>query len=200
MDRFINNLRVLWRTERAIADIKLRHALARSGLNVAAAVLALIALLMFEVAAFFALRDLWSTTHSGAGSRGRKSRDCRNIVADRRSKKAGTRTRPRQRDSSPHDGCAAGRCAASAGGYRVCWTGAKTSPRQRAAADRAARDHSYECVEEEDRAEIGSLPEAALRKQSWAISRFWARGIPCSARSRRSRASRRHRRRASSRS
>ena len=62
MDRFINNLRVLWRTERAIADIKLRHALARSGLNVAAAVLALIALLMFEVAAFFALRDLWSTT------------------------------------------------------------------------------------------------------------------------------------------
>jgi hypothetical protein len=61
MDRFINNLRVLWRTERAIADIKLRHALARSGLNVAAAVLALIGLLMFEVAAFYALRDVWST-------------------------------------------------------------------------------------------------------------------------------------------
>jgi hypothetical protein len=61
MDRLINNLRVLWRTERAIADIKLRHALARSGLNVAAAVLALIGLLMFEVAAFYALRDYWST-------------------------------------------------------------------------------------------------------------------------------------------
>jgi hypothetical protein len=61
MDRLINNLRVLWRTERAIADIKLRHALARSGLHVAAAVLALIALLMFEVAAFYALRDHWST-------------------------------------------------------------------------------------------------------------------------------------------
>jgi hypothetical protein len=61
MDRLINNLRVLWRTERAIADIKLRHALARSGLNVAAAVLALIGLLMFEVAAFYALRDFWST-------------------------------------------------------------------------------------------------------------------------------------------
>jgi type VI protein secretion system component VasK len=61
MDRFINNLRVLWRTERAIADIKLRHALARSGLNVAAAVLALIGLLMFEVAVFYALRDVWST-------------------------------------------------------------------------------------------------------------------------------------------
>lgn len=61
MDRLINNLRVLWRTERAIADIKLRHALARSGLHVAAAVLALIALMMFEVAAFYALRDFWST-------------------------------------------------------------------------------------------------------------------------------------------
>lgn len=61
MDRFVNNLRVLWRTERAIADIKLRHAIARSGINVAAAVLALIGFLMFEVAAFYALRDLWNT-------------------------------------------------------------------------------------------------------------------------------------------
>jgi hypothetical protein len=61
MDRLINNLRVLWRTERAIADIKLRHALARSGLNVAAAVLALVGFLMFEVAAFYALRDVWNT-------------------------------------------------------------------------------------------------------------------------------------------
>lgn len=62
MDRFIGNLRVLWRTEWAIAEIKLRHAAARSSLHVAAAILALIALLMFEVAAFFALRDLWGTT------------------------------------------------------------------------------------------------------------------------------------------
>ncbi len=61
MDRLINNLRVLWRTERAIADIKLRHAVARSGLHVAAAFLALIGLLMFEVAAFYALRDVWNT-------------------------------------------------------------------------------------------------------------------------------------------
>jgi hypothetical protein len=60
MDRFINNLRVLWRTERAIAEIKMRHVIARSGLNVAAGMLALIGLLMFEVAAFFALREFWS--------------------------------------------------------------------------------------------------------------------------------------------
>jgi hypothetical protein len=64
MDRFINNLRVLWRAERAIADIRLRHALTRSSLNVAAAVLALIGLLMLEVAAFFALREVWSTIAS----------------------------------------------------------------------------------------------------------------------------------------
>ncbi len=61
MDRFVNNLRVLWRTERAIADIKLRHALTRSGFHVAAGLLALIGLLMFEAAAFYALRDVWST-------------------------------------------------------------------------------------------------------------------------------------------
>ena len=64
MDRFLNNLRVLWRAERAIADIRLRNVLAQSGLNAAAAVLALIGLLMFEVAAFFALREIWSTVMS----------------------------------------------------------------------------------------------------------------------------------------
>ena len=46
MDRLVNNLRVLWRTERAIAEIKLRHALARFGLNFAAGMLALIGLVM----------------------------------------------------------------------------------------------------------------------------------------------------------
>ena len=61
MDRLINNLRVLWRTERAIAEIKLRHVLARSALHIAAAVLALVGLLMFEVAAFYALSDIWNT-------------------------------------------------------------------------------------------------------------------------------------------
>ena len=64
MDRFINNLRVLWRAERAIADIKLRNALAQSGLNAAAALLALFGLLMFEIAAFFALREIWGTVMS----------------------------------------------------------------------------------------------------------------------------------------
>lgn len=64
MDRFVNNLRVLWRTERAIAEIKMRHVIARSGLNLAAGMLALIGLLMFEVAAFYALRDVVSTVYA----------------------------------------------------------------------------------------------------------------------------------------
>lgn len=61
MDRFLNNLRVLYRTERAIAEIKMRHVIARSGLNAAAGLLAVIGLLMFEVAAFYALREYWNT-------------------------------------------------------------------------------------------------------------------------------------------
>lgn len=61
MDRLVNNLRVLWRTERAIAEIKMRHVIARSGLHVAAGLLALIGLLMLEVAAFYALRAYWNT-------------------------------------------------------------------------------------------------------------------------------------------
>ncbi|MFZ5693831.1 MAG: phage holin family protein [Pseudomonadota bacterium] len=61
MDRFLNNLRVLWRTERAIAEIKMRHVIARSGLNAAAGLLAVVGLLMFEVAGFYALREYWNT-------------------------------------------------------------------------------------------------------------------------------------------
>lgn len=61
MDRFLNNLRVLWRTERAITEIKMRHVIARSGLNAAAGLLAVIGLLMFEVAGFYALREYWNT-------------------------------------------------------------------------------------------------------------------------------------------
>lgn len=58
MDRFINNLRVLWRADSAIADIRLRHALARSGFNAAAALIAVFGLLMLELAAYFALLEV----------------------------------------------------------------------------------------------------------------------------------------------
>ncbi|WP_342588008.1 phage holin family protein [Pseudorhodoplanes sinuspersici] len=64
MDRFINNLRVLWRADSAIADIRLRHALARSGFNAAAALIALFGLLMLELAAYFALLQVWGAIAS----------------------------------------------------------------------------------------------------------------------------------------
>jgi hypothetical protein len=55
MDRFINNLRVLWRADSTIAEIRLRHALARSGINAFAGLMAVFGLLMFELAGYFAL-------------------------------------------------------------------------------------------------------------------------------------------------
>ena len=58
MDRFINNLRVLWRANSAIADIRLRQALARSGINAVAALVAVFGLLMLELAAYFALLEV----------------------------------------------------------------------------------------------------------------------------------------------
>ncbi len=71
MDRFINNLRVLWRADSAIADIRLRHVLARSGLSAAAALIAVFGLLMLELAAYFALLQVWgaiaSSRHAGPG-------------------------------------------------------------------------------------------------------------------------------------
>lgn len=66
MDRFINNLRVLWRADSAIADIRLRHALARSGLNAVAALIAVFGLLMLELAAYFALAEVWGLIASAA--------------------------------------------------------------------------------------------------------------------------------------
>ena len=64
MDRFINNLRVLWRADSAIADIRLRHALARSGFSAVAALIAVFGLLMLELAAYFALLQVWGAIAS----------------------------------------------------------------------------------------------------------------------------------------
>ena len=54
-DNIVRNLRVLWRTDRILADIQLRHLLASFGLKALAALIAAFGLLMFEVAAYFAL-------------------------------------------------------------------------------------------------------------------------------------------------
>lgn len=55
LDSIFPNLRVLWRADRIIADIRLRHLLLRSGLNAAALLIAVLGLLFLEIAAYFAI-------------------------------------------------------------------------------------------------------------------------------------------------
>ena len=54
-DNIVKNLRVLWRTDRIIAEMRLRHMLVSMGLRAFAALIAAFSLLMFELAAYFAL-------------------------------------------------------------------------------------------------------------------------------------------------
>ena len=62
----IGHLRALWRTERIIADIRLKHLLGSFGLQVFAALVAVCGLLLFELAAYFALIQVWSAIASAA--------------------------------------------------------------------------------------------------------------------------------------
>lgn len=60
MDNLVRNLRVLWRADSILADIKLRQVLFRSGVNAFAALIAVFGLLMMEFAAYFALVQFWN--------------------------------------------------------------------------------------------------------------------------------------------
>jgi len=60
----IGHLRALWRTERIIADIRLKHLLGSFGLKAFAALFAVCGLLLFELAAYFALIQAWSAIAS----------------------------------------------------------------------------------------------------------------------------------------
>ena len=59
-ENVVKQLRVLWRTEKIIADIRLRHLLVGFGLRAFAALIAAFGLLMLELAAYFALVQIWS--------------------------------------------------------------------------------------------------------------------------------------------
>ncbi len=54
-ENVVKHLRVLWRTDRIIADIRMRHLLVGIGLRAFAALIAAFGLLMLELAAYFAL-------------------------------------------------------------------------------------------------------------------------------------------------
>jgi hypothetical protein len=56
----IGHLRALWRTERIIADIRLKHLLGSFGLKAFAALFAACGLLLFELCGYLALVQVWS--------------------------------------------------------------------------------------------------------------------------------------------
>ena len=59
-ENIVKNLRVLWRTDRIIADIRMWHMLVALGLRAFAALIAAFGLLLLELSAYFALVQIWS--------------------------------------------------------------------------------------------------------------------------------------------
>lgn len=62
----VKHLRALWRTDRIIADIRMRHLLVVMGLRAFAALIAAFGLLMLELSAYFALIQIWSAISAAA--------------------------------------------------------------------------------------------------------------------------------------
>ena len=65
-ENVVKHLRVLWRTDRIIADIRMRHLLVGLGLRAFAALIAAFGLMMLELAAYFALVQIWSAILAAA--------------------------------------------------------------------------------------------------------------------------------------
>lgn len=66
MDNLVRNLRVLWRAESIIADIRFRQMMTRSSLRGMAALLGAFAFLMGNLALFFALEQAWGAIWAAA--------------------------------------------------------------------------------------------------------------------------------------
>jgi hypothetical protein len=65
-ENVVKHLRVLWRTDRIIADIRMRHLLVGLGLRAFAALIAAFGLLMLELSAYFALVQICSAMSAAA--------------------------------------------------------------------------------------------------------------------------------------
>ena len=65
-ENVVKHLRALWRTDRIIGDIRLRHLLVGLGLRAFAALIAAFGLLMLELSAYFALVQIWSAIAAAA--------------------------------------------------------------------------------------------------------------------------------------
>jgi len=96
-ENVVKHVRALWRTDRIIADIELRHLLMGLGLRAFAALIAAFGLLMLELSAYFAGPDLERHFRRGHSWRG-QLRDPRCTVRHRRKAAGGTRTRAGERN------------------------------------------------------------------------------------------------------
>ena len=65
-ENVVKNLRALWRSDRIIAEIRMRHMLIGLGLRAFAALIAAFGLLMLELSAYFALVQIWSAISAAA--------------------------------------------------------------------------------------------------------------------------------------
>ncbi len=65
-DNIVRNLRLLWRADKIIAEMRLRHMLVGLGLVAFAALISTFGLLMFELAAYFALVNVVSAIGAAA--------------------------------------------------------------------------------------------------------------------------------------
>lgn len=65
-ENVVKHLRALWRTDRIIAEIRMRHMLVGLGLRAFAALIAAFGLLMLELSAYFALVQIWSAIVAAA--------------------------------------------------------------------------------------------------------------------------------------
>jgi membrane protein implicated in regulation of membrane protease activity len=65
-ENVVKQLRALWRTDRIIAEIRMRHMLVGLGLRAFAALIAAFGLLMLELSAYFALVQIWSAISAAA--------------------------------------------------------------------------------------------------------------------------------------
>jgi membrane protein implicated in regulation of membrane protease activity len=65
-ENIIKHLRALWRTDRIIAEIRMRNMLIGLGLRAFAALIAAFGLLMLELSAYFALVQIWSAISAAA--------------------------------------------------------------------------------------------------------------------------------------
>lgn len=65
-ENVVKHLRALWRTDRIIAEIRMRHMLVGLGLRAFAALIAAFGLLMLELSAYFALVQIWSAILAAA--------------------------------------------------------------------------------------------------------------------------------------